>query len=836
MADNVPITPGAGASIASDDIAGIQYQRVKPAWGVNGAAVDVSASNPMPVVQTGTPALAPGAATSANQATEVASLASIDTKTPALQLGFSPVVLPLVSGDRGNIIPSDFSAWVPGADTIITADSTGAIPVPGVTSWSTFSFTASAGQGATVTRSLSGRTDGARLLFSHYVRNRSGSTKSLNVQLRADDGSNQDFLYPPSVTIPADSVWYRVSFALVINIASATQVIMRIYGTPAATYALDVACAHLQQTENLTPSDYQPPLLNSNAPVLLNVPRISVALWGDSLVGGAGGFEFRTELSRLLNGSVMYNGGIGAETSTQVRERQAPIAWVASTAYALGRYRYNGVNLYIVTTAGTSAGAGGPTGTGTGIVDGTVTWSYYGPLSNAAIYNRYGVVVIEAGRNNMNPPATVLTDIANMVAAIPHGRWLIMEVWNNTGEPQGSATYGYMQQINEALYQRYGSRLIRWRQQFSAGSPTDIPYTNLMFDATHPNAAGQGLVAWSIFSSMNSNGYLPLAFGSQRNPRIGTATPGASQPVSMPETAIVLSTVGLSVVNTDLLSEGVSMWFDARNFHAITFDLIASAGIASGVVTFEQTNDITNAAAGTVLLLQNMSTTTAAPVSTHTPVASTVTKFGGPIMSGWVRLRISTVISGGTLRIAAALSQMPFNNSWTADSLANGQTAHSSPSTGFPLRIGGRVVSTLDATLVHGDASDTAMTTGQQTVVKDFASSENDWQYAGATGGIVNSTTAITVKAAGAAGIRNFVSGVDLSWGALGAATEFAIRDGASGIVLWRYMIPAGTAGSFSRVFATPKRGTAATLLEIVTLVASVTGGVVANLDGYQSA
>lgn len=55
MADNLSATPGSGVTLASDDIGpGVQYPRVKISWGVDGAAVDASASNPFPVVQTGT--------------------------------------------------------------------------------------------------------------------------------------------------------------------------------------------------------------------------------------------------------------------------------------------------------------------------------------------------------------------------------------------------------------------------------------------------------------------------------------------------------------------------------------------------------------------------------------------------------------------------------------------------------------------------------------------------------------------------------------------------------------------------------------------------------------
>lgn len=49
MADNVGYTPGTGATVAADEIAGVLHQRVKIGIGTDGVAVDVSSSNPMPV-------------------------------------------------------------------------------------------------------------------------------------------------------------------------------------------------------------------------------------------------------------------------------------------------------------------------------------------------------------------------------------------------------------------------------------------------------------------------------------------------------------------------------------------------------------------------------------------------------------------------------------------------------------------------------------------------------------------------------------------------------------------------------------------------------------------
>lgn len=49
MADNVGYTPGTGATVAADEIAGVLHQRVKIGVGADGVATDVSDANPIPV-------------------------------------------------------------------------------------------------------------------------------------------------------------------------------------------------------------------------------------------------------------------------------------------------------------------------------------------------------------------------------------------------------------------------------------------------------------------------------------------------------------------------------------------------------------------------------------------------------------------------------------------------------------------------------------------------------------------------------------------------------------------------------------------------------------------
>ena len=106
------------------------------------------------------------------------------------------------------------------------------------------------------------------------------------------------------------------------------------------------------------------------------------------------------------------------------------------------------------------------------------------------------------------------------------------------------------------------------------------------------------------------------------------------------------------------------------------------------------------------------------------------------------------------------------------------------------------------------------------------------WAYAAAGSGIVNTTTAVTIKTAAGSGLRNYITDLQISHATLGGATELAIRDGAGGTVLWRMTLATGANENISVHFRTPIIGSLNTLLEVVTLTA-VTGGVYVNAQGY---
>lgn len=86
-----------------------------------------------------------------------------------------------------------------------------------------------------------------------------------------------------------------------------------------------------------------------------------------------------------------------------------PVAWAATTGYVatVGSRSVvtNGGRTYICITSGTSAGSGGPTGTGTDITDGTVHWRFLGATIPISIFQK---AAIDTSRINVHSSAASL--------------------------------------------------------------------------------------------------------------------------------------------------------------------------------------------------------------------------------------------------------------------------------------------------------------------------------------------------------------------------------------------------------------------------------------------
>ena len=204
--------------------------------------------------------------------------------------------------------------------------------------------------------------------------------------------------------------------------------------------------------------------------------------------------------------------------------------------------------------------------------------------------------------------------------------------------------------------------------------------------------------------------------------------------------------------------------------------------------------------------------------------------YEGPVISRYFRVRIGAITSG-TVTAQATLRKTPYTAKWSA---TQGSTAPGSSisSSANPL-IAGLHARTANAPVANGQAINATGTLAGALIIKPYSIPEAEWSYAAASGGIANAT-AVTVAAAAGSGLRNYITAVQLSSGALGAATELAIRDGASGTVLYRtFITTAGLPNGREIIFPTPLKSSANTLLEVVLLTNPTSGAVYFNAQGY---
>lgn len=111
--------------------------------------------------------------------------------------------------------------------------------------------------------------------------------------------------------------------------------------------------------------------------------------------------------SPTVNGTACFARLFESNGTSVVMDITIAAPWQASTAVIVGQYVTNGGNLYVCATAGTTASTGGPTGTGTGITDGTAAWNY-----------------VKAGSADMTVGSTTFStgtsvDISSLTMSIP---------------------------------------------------------------------------------------------------------------------------------------------------------------------------------------------------------------------------------------------------------------------------------------------------------------------------------------------------------------------------------------------------------------------------------
>ena len=339
---------------------------------------------------------------------------------------------------------------------------------------------------------------------------------------------------------------------------------------------------------------------------------------------------------------------------------------------------------------------------------------------------------------------------------------------------------------------------------------------------------GNGQIIPNQYYDSVTNSFIAGAGGTGIS--VGGSAVNSSNPLPVAQTdGLTVSGTVTGTTENDATSGIPTVLFTTSmlNYESITVQ-VTSAG-TNCTITYDTSDDNTNWVVCAGLSVANLGTGS----YTTTSTTAVVLQFARKAL--YFRARVSAYGVNSTVSVVGTLSKSPvmqIGAVYVAGSVSpEGGGAGTSPiAIGLECRTSSKT-SVSNATLVRPIA-----TTDGRLITRPHSIPENEWVYAAASGGITNTTTAATLVAAQAAGVRNYLTSLQLSSDALGAATEIAIRDGAGGTVLWRGKIgTAGIAGVSTIQFSDPLKSTAATLLEVVTLTASVTGGVYVNAQGYKA-
>jgi len=253
-----------------------------------------------------------------------------------------------------------------------------------------------------------------------------------------------------------------------------------------------------------------------------------------------------------------------------------------------------------------------------------------------------------------------------------------------------------------------------------------------------------------------------------------------------------------ATVNNILTPTSGTASVDVSKYRAFVCQVVSTG--TGGTFIFEGSNDNVNFQS---IPVYNQALIVRVPIVTAITATSTQIMYEGSCNFKFIRLRIATTITGGSIRsftsflhnTLGATSQV-VSNGTAANFLATvsgtvtannnaGTAAHSAAVSGNPVYGAGKVLpttaATVDTTLVAGDAAGLPMTTSQQLAYKPFGTAELD-----VTTNISSSVTVNTVQqilpSSGTASVRNYVAGLIVYSDQIAIAGNAWILDGQGAI------------------------------------------------------
>ncbi len=188
------------------------------------------------------------------------------------------------------------------------------------------------------------------------------------------------------------------------------------------------------------------------------------------------------------------------------------------------------------------------------------------------------------------------------------------------------------------------------------------------------------------------------------------------------------------------------------------------------------------------------------------------------------------VNSAGRLWASATIdAALPAGTNAIGTVTAVGTAAHDAAISGNPVRMAARAASSDYTAVAAGDTADLVTSLTGKQIVLPYALPGASWAYASPSA--VTDTSDDQVIAAGAAGVRHYIAGIQVFNSHASTGTEVVIKDGST--VLWRgWAQPTG--GGCSAKFDPPLRGTAATAVNVANITTS--SSTYFNLQGYSAA
>lgn len=338
--------------------------------------------------------------------------------------------------------------------------------------------------------------------------------------------------------------------------------------------------------------------------------------------------------------------------------------------------------------------------------------------------------------------------------------------------------------------------------------------------AVSPNGqlpAGQATMAASVPVVIASNQTaIPVNNQDGFGNAIGSKSINSTNSLSVvePDDLSFTGTASSAVVIPMVSTQGTNNYIDMMGYESITVQ-VTGAGVAT-TLTYETSDDNVN-----FLGVFGQQLHSDAQVLGNTTTTASMTAF--PKRGRYFRVRVSTYGSG-TVTIVGNLHKnpQPLTNRVTVD---GPNSAGSSNGNSFAAGVVGRIANSPVTATTIGTWVATLSSVG---ITKPYSIPEADWQ---ANLSLAN-TSSQTLKTAGGAGVKNYITACQFSGVSTTVATSITILDAAT--VIWSSNILAGQ-GFQEVTFPTPLQTIANDAANII-LGTTPVGAVAANCQGYQAA